>query len=96
MIDTLVVRMAGNAKTGTAIADTLIAQDNKRLRAELERTLEELNAYKRVRGMEAERRLSKIRRYINRPKSIWYRLGQHIALWVLVGQFVLDCARGKV
>ena len=96
MIETLVVRMAGNAKTGTAVADTLIAQDNKRLRAELNRTRGELRAYKSVRDEDATRRLADIRWELEKPRSVWYRLGSRLALWVLVGQLVLDCARGRV
>ena len=96
MINTLVVRMAGDSKTGTAIADTLIAQDNKRLRAELNRTRGELRAYKSVRDEDANRKLADIRWEMSRPRSFWYRLGSRLALWVLVGQLVLDCARGRV
>ena len=96
MINTVVVRMAGDSKTGTAIADTLMAQDNKRLRAELKRTRGELRAYKTVRDEDAARKLADIRRQINRPRSIWYRLGGCLAMCVLVGQLVLDCARGRV
>lgn len=91
----VVYRVAGNREIGGVMVDTLIAQDNKRLRSLLLDTTNTLRVYRAVRLSDDERRLAKIAERVNAPVSLWYRVRRFCAFCLLLPGAILSEISGK-
>lgn len=86
----VVYRVAGDTEMGGQMVNSLIYQDNMRLRQLLLDTTNTLNVYRSVRSCEADRKLARIADMLAEPGSLWYRMCKQAALCLLIVSVLLD------